>query len=158
MLVWRCGSWSDTASTGRITPPLVPSGVTATLEDEDIVLTWARPNSVHVSSYTVRHQVGADQPFTESERLHGTVTSYRIQDIVGDTIYRLMVRANNDGGDGPWSEQVEIERVLFPTMPTSVSVTTDDQNITLTWSEPDTGSVAGYQITPGLNPSRPPGY
>ena len=141
--------WSDTASTGRITPPLAPSSVTATLEDDDISLTWTRPNSVHVDGYTVRHQAGAEQPFVESEQLDATATSYTIEDIAGDTLYRLMVRANNNGGDGPWSEPVEIERVLFPTVPTTVSVATDDQNITVSWSAPDTGRVAGYHVSYG---------
>ena len=143
------GPWSDTASTGRITPPLAPTGINAVLDGDDITLTWTRPSSVHVSGYTVRHRAGAGEPFTESERLDGTATSYSVQDIAGDTVYRLMVRAHNDGGDGPWSEPVEIERVLFPTMPTGVSVAADDQNITLTWSEPGTGRVAGYHVSYG---------
>ena len=143
------GPWSDTASTGRITPPMAPGGVMAVLDGNDIVLTWTRPSSVHLDGYTVRHQAGADQPFTESERMDRTTTSHTIQDIAGDTIYRLSVRAHNDGGDSPWSEQVEIERVLFPTIPTSVSVATNDQNITLTWNAPDTGRVAGYHVSYG---------
>ena len=143
------GPWSDTESTVRITPPLAPTGINAVLDGDDITLSWTRPSSVHVSGYTVRHRAGAGQPFTESERLDGTATSYKVQDIAGDTIYRLMVRAHNSGGDSPWSEQVEIERVLFPTMPTGVSVATDDQNITLTWSEPDAGRVAGYHVSYG---------
>ena len=143
------GLWSDTASTGRITPPLAPPGINAVLDGDDITLTWTRPSSVHVNGYTVRHRARAGQPFTESERLDGTATSYRIQDIPGDTIYRLMVRAHNDGGDSPWSRHVEIERVLFPSMPTGVSVAADDQNITLTWSEPGTGRVAGYHVSYG---------
>ena len=87
------GPWSDTASTGRITPPLAPPGINAVLDGDDITLTWTRPSSVHVDGYTVRHQAGANQPFTESERLDGTATSYKVQDIAGDTVYRLMVRA-----------------------------------------------------------------
>ena len=143
------GPWSDTASTGRITPPLAPPGINAVLDGDDITLTWTRPSSVHVNGYTVRHRAGADQPFTESERLDGTATSHKVQDIAGDTVYRLMVRAHNDGGDSPWSRHVEIERVLFPSMPTGVSVAAGDQNITLTWSEPGTGRVAGYHVSYG---------
>ena len=143
------GPWSDTVSTGRITPPLAPSSVTATLEGDDISLTWTRPNSVHVDGYTVRHRAGVEQPFVESDRLDATATSYTIEDIAGDIVYRLMVRAHNNGGHGPWSEPVEIERVLFPTAPTSVSVATDDQNITVSWSAPDTGRVAGYHVSYG---------
>ena len=143
------GPWSDTASTGRITPPLAPSSVTATLEDDDISLTWTRPNSVHVDGYTVRHRAGADQPFVESDQLDATATSYTIENIAGDTVYRLMVRAHNYGGNSPWSEHVDIERVLLPSVPTNVSVATDDQNITVSWSAPDTGRIAGYHVSYG---------
>ena len=143
------GPWSDTASTGRITQPLAPSGVSATLNEDDIALTWTRPNSVHVDGYTVRHQAGAEQNFVESERLDGAVTSYSIEDITGDTVYRLSVRAHNDGGNSPWSEHVDIERVLLPSVPTSASVATDDTNITVSWSAPDTGRIAGYHVRYG---------
>ena len=143
------GPWSDTASTGRVTPPVAPTGVNAALNDDDIVLTWTKPSSVHVDGYTVRHRAGADQTFTESDRLAGTTTSYTIEDITGDTVYRLSVRAHNDGGNSPWSEHVDIERVLLPTAPTNVSVASDDQNITVSWSAPDTGRVAGYHVSYG---------
>ena len=144
------GPWSDTASTNTITPPLAPRDASVALDGDDITLTWTRPDSVHVDGYTVRHQAGTGQAFVESGRLTGTATSYTIEDITGDTIYTLSVRAHNDGGDSPWSEQVEIERVLLPTAPASVSVATDDQNITLTWSEPETGRVAGYHVSYGI--------
>ena len=143
------GPWSDTASTGRVTPPLAPTGVNAALSDDDIVLTWTRPSSVHVDGYTVRHQAAAAAEFVASERLAGTATSYTIADITGDTVYRLAVRAHNSGGDSPWSEAVQIERVLMPSVPTSVSVAADDVNITLSWSAPETGRVAGYHVSYG---------
>ena len=143
------GPWSDTASTGRVTPPTAPTGVNAALSHDDIVLTWTRPSSVHVDGYTVRHQTGADQEFAESEQLAGTATSYTVEDITGDTIYRMAVRAHNTGGDSPWSAPVEIERVLLPSTPTSVSVASDDVNITLSWSAPEIGRVAGYHVSYG---------
>ena len=143
------GPWSDTASTGRVTSPMAPTGVNAALNDDDIILTWTRPSSVHVDGYTVQHQAGADQEFVASERLAGTATSYTIADITGDTVYRLAVRAHNSGGDSPWSEAVQIERVLMPSVPTSVSVAADDVNITLSWATPEIGRVAGYHVSYG---------
>ena len=143
------GPWSDTASTGRVTSPMAPTGVNAALNDDDIVLTWTRPSSVHVDGYTVQHQAGADQEFVASERLAGTPTSYTIADITGDTVYRLAVRSHNSGGDSPWSEAVQIERVLMPSVPTSVSVAADDVNITLSWATPEIGRVAGYHASYG---------
>ena len=150
------GPWSDPASTSRVTPPVAPTGVSAALDDNDIVLTWTRPDSVHVDGYTVQHRAGTDQEFVESERLAGTTISYTTRDITGDTVYRLSVRAHNAGGDGPWSEAAEIERVLLPSTPTSVSVATDDSNITLNWSAPDTGRIAGYHVSYGAAESEAP--
>ena len=143
------GPWSDTASTGRVTSPMAPTGVNAALNDDDIILTWTRPSSVHVDGYTVQHQAGADQEFVASERLAGTATSYTIADITGDTVYRLAVRAHNSGGDSPWSEAVQVERVLMPSVPTSVSVAADEVNITLSWTTPEIGRVAGYHVSYG---------
>ena len=69
-------------------------------------------------------------------------------------MYRLQVRAHNAGGDGPWSEAVELEKVLLPSAPTSVSAAADDTNITLNWAAPETGRVAGYHVSYGAASSR----
>ena len=143
------GPWSETASTIRVTPPTAPTGVSASLDGDDIVLTWTRPDSVHVDGYTVRHRASPEAEFTESERLAATPTSYTVEDITGDTVYRLQVRAHNAGGDGPWSEAMELEKVLPPSSPTSVSADADDTNITLNWAAPETGRVAGYHVSYG---------
>ncbi len=43
------GPWSTAVSTSRITPPLAPQDVSASIEDDDIVLSWSKPNSAHTS-------------------------------------------------------------------------------------------------------------
>ena len=143
------GPWSETATTIRVTPPTAPTGVSASLDGDDIVLTWTRPDSVHIDGYTVRYRAGPDAEFTESKRLPATATSHTIEDITGDTVYRLQARAHNASGDGPWSEAVELEKVLLPSAPTSVSVDADDTNITLSWGAPETGRIAGYHVSYG---------
>ena len=119
------GPWSDVASARRITPPRTPGSVQATLDGADIVLTWERPDSVHVSGYTVRHAQG-DGEYTFSDRLPESQTPYRISNAVGDIVHRLGVQAHNDAGDSPWSTDAEITRVLPPGVPTNVQATADD--------------------------------
>ena len=143
------GPWSPAVSTSRITPPLTPQSVSASIEDDDIVLSWTKPNSAHLDGYTVRHGTGDPEEFTHSGRLAADALSYTIPDVPGDTTYHLSVRAHNSGGDSPWSAEVSIERVLQPSVPTSVSASADDEDITLTWSPPDTGRVAGYHVSYG---------
>ena len=139
------GSWSDPASASRITPPAVPQSVSATLNGDDIVVTWTRPDTVHVSGYTVRHQAGDADP-VESERIPEAQTSFRLTDVAGDVAYRIAVRAHNDAGDSPWSDETEITRRLAPSVPTNVAVSVSEGDIVLSWEAPETGTADGYHV------------
>ena len=142
------GPWSATASTGRITPAGVPQSVSVQVEGQDIVMTWERPGTVHISGYTVRHQAG-DAPYIESERLPEGQTSFRMTGVAGDTMYRISVQAHNDAGDSPWSEELEIMRRLAPSTPTGASVSVGEADIGLSWSAPATGAPDGYHVEHG---------
>ena len=142
------GPWSDTASATQVTPPGTPDNISAELDGDDILLTWTRPDSVHISGYTVRHRAGgADH--TESALLPESQTSYRVSDVTGDVAYQLAVKAHNDGGESPWSDDAEITRLLPPGAPTGVTAAADDVNITLSWNAPATGTVHGYHVSYG---------
>ena len=142
------GPWSETASTGRITPAGVPQSVSVHLEGQDIVMSWERPGTVHISGYTVRHQAG-DAPYIESERLPEGQTSFRMTGVAGDTMYRISVRAHNDAGDSPWSDELEIMRRLAPGAPTDASVSVGEADIVLSWNAPATGAPDGYHVEHG---------
>ena len=142
------GPWSETASTGRITPAGVPQSVSVHLEGQDIVMSWERPGTVHISGYTVRQQAG-DAPYIESERLPEGQTSFRMTGVAGDTIYRVSVRAHNDAGDSPWSDELEIMRRLAPSTPTGASVSVGETDIVLSWSAPEIGAPGGYHVEHG---------
>ena len=142
------GPWSETASTGRITPAGVPQSVSIHLDGQDIVMSWERPGTVHISGYTVRHQAG-DAPYTESERLPEGQTSFRMTGVAGDTIYRVSVRAHNDAGDSPWSDELEIMRRLAPSAPANFAVAVGATDIVLSWEAPETGAADGYNVEYG---------
>ena len=142
------GAWSDVESAMRITPAKTPLNVSATLEGADIVLIWERPDSVHISGYTVRHAEG-EGDYTLSDRLSESQTSYRISDVSSDVVHRLGVQAHNDGGDSPWSADAEITRVLPPGVPSNVTAVAGNVNITVSWSVPATGTVSGYHVEYG---------
>ena len=146
------GPWSDIAETQTITPPLTPGSVTVSLEGADLLLTWQRPDSVHVTGYTVRHAQG-DGTYVESAGIPETQTSHRVANIPGDIVHRLGVRAHNDGGDSDWSTDVQITRVLAPLAPTDLQATVSGANITLSWTTPATGTVDGYHVEYGPDDS-----
>ena len=136
------GPWSETASTGRVTPPLAPGALSAAVDGNDIVLTWERPPTVHVDSYTVRHEAGGESTLTT---LPGSETSHRLTNAPGNTLHRFTVRAENSGGQSPWSGPAEITRVLTPPTPTGVAAEAGDLNIVVSWTAV-AGPLDGYQV------------
>ena len=144
------GPWSDPAQATRITPPGMPQNVSAQLDGNDILLTWGRPGTVHISGYTVRHQAG-DAPHVESERLPEGHTSFRMTGVAGDTMYRIYVRAHNEAGDGPWTDEIEIMRRLAPSAPTGVVVSVGQADIVLSWGAPEVGIPDLYRVGYGVD-------
>ena len=142
------GPWSETASATRITPPAIPQSVSAELDGDGIVVTWTRPDTVHVNGYTVRHQAG-DADLVESERIPEAHTNFRLTDVAGDVAYRIAVRAHNNAGDSPWSDKTEITRRLAPSAPANVALTAGEADIVLSWEAPETGTADGYHVQYG---------
>ena len=136
------GPWSKTASTGRVTPPLAPGALSAAVDGNDILLTWERPPTVHVDSYTVRHEAGGESTLTT---LPGSATSHRLTGATGNTLHRFTVRAENSGGQSPWSGPAEITRVLAPPPPADVTAEAGDLNIVVSWTAV-AGPLDGYQV------------
>ena len=136
------GPWSKNASAGRVTPPLAPGALSAAVDGNDILLTWERPPTVHVDSYTVRHEAGGESTLTT---LPGSATSHRLADAPGNTLHRFTVRAENSGGQSPWSEPAEITRALAPPTPADVTAEAGDLNIVVSWTAV-AGPLDGYQL------------
>ena len=136
------GPWSRTASTGRVTPPLAPGALSAAVDGNDILLTWERPPTVHVDSYTVRREAGGESTLTT---LPGSATSHRLTGAPGNTLHRFTVKAENSGGQSPWSGPAEITRVLAPPPPIGVKAEAGDLNIVVSWTAV-AGPLDGYQV------------
>ena len=111
-------------------------------------MSWDRPDTVHVSGYTVRHQAG-DADYVESDRIREEQTNFRMTNVAGDTMYRVAVRAHNDAVDSPWSTDVEILRRLPPSVPTNVAVSIGETSIILSWEAPAVGVPDGYRVEYG---------
>ena len=149
------GPWSDTASATRVTPPGTPQNVAAELVGNDIVLSWERPDTVHISGYTVRHQAG-EAAYVESDRMSQGQTSFRMSDVAGDVTYRISVRAHNDAGDSPWSPEIQVMRRLVPSVPANVTVSVGETDIVFSWGTPEIGAPDGYHVEYGVDGSDQP--
>ena len=140
------GPWSEDATTMRITPPAAPATVSAAVDGNDIVVTWERPDTVHIDGFTVGHRTDVNDQYTTSPQTPADATSYRIDDVTGDVTYHIAVKTHNQAGESAWSDETTTLRRIAPSMPTSVTATVGNDNIVVSWQAPETGTADGYRV------------
>lgn len=126
------------------TPPSVPAVVTCLQEisDDDIenphyspstclAVSWEKPcdHGSEILAYSI--DFGDKQPLTV-----GKVTSYIIDNLQPDTIYRIRIQALNSLGAGPFSHMIKLKtKPLPPDPPRLECVAFSHQNLKLKWGE-----------------------
>ena len=140
--------WSDEASATRIMPPATPSDLSATVDGNDIAVSWTRPDAVHLNGYEI--SISRSDTGTETtEALGADATSYRTT-ADPDVTYSFKVRAHNDGGQSNWTDTVEATRIVPPAAPDTINAQAGDADITVTWSQSTSRFVDGYHLRYGV--------
>ena len=142
------GPWSETAAAMRITTPDMPGSLSAAVEGNDIVISWTRPATVHLTGYALHITNSADDN-ASTEIIAAGVTSHRMINAAADVSYSFKIRAQNDGGSSAWTEVVDATRIVPPAAPERISAETGDNDITVTWSSSNARFVDGYQLRHG---------
>ena len=70
--------------------------------------------------------------------------------------YQYRVQAHNSAGNGPWSTTETATRLLAPQIPTGVGAQVSGSAILLTWTAPESGIVASYEVEYGITGSTTP--
>ena len=141
--------WSDDQEIIRRLPPSVPTNVTVTVGETDIVLSWGAPATGSPDGYRVEYgEPDDDQPHTAN--LRADQTSYTHADNVEGVTYQYRVQAHNSAGDSPWSDAMTAQRTLAPPPPTDLAASVSGSAITLSWQAPTTGIVETYDIQYGV--------
>ena len=142
------GPWSNAASTTRVTPPNTLTGLTASVDGNDIAVSWTRPDAVHLNGYELGVS-RSDTGIESTESLGADATSYQVSDAAADVTYSFRIRAHNDGGTSAWSDTVDATRVVAPAAPATIEAQAGDTDITVTWSASPARFVDGYQVSYG---------
>lgn len=134
-----------------IGPPSAPGNLRAVSRDSSIELEWDPPLSdggSPLTGYTIRHLSTPYQNWVEVS-LTGTGTTHTLTGLENGTAYDIEVRAVNDEGPGPWSEQITDVPFTTPSQPQSLTLTAGDAGAAAVWSAPtDDGgsSLRGYRL------------
>ncbi|MFG1605008.1 fibronectin type III domain-containing protein [Actinoplanes sp. NPDC049265] len=128
------------------TVPAAPTGIVVVYRGTAATVTFTAPASTGGAAIT-GYQVSLDDgatwrplPVTGTDRLTGTVTG-----LTAGADYTVRVRAVNDAGAGPGSDDYAVGRT--PAAPTGVRVARDGSTATVTFTPPEDETVTGYEVS-----------
>ena len=120
-------------------PPLAPARLTATaVGSSQVNLVWTIPDQrgAAITAFHVERRVG-NGAWGNQVVIADPVTSTSLTGLAASTNYTFRVRGVNSAGNGAWVESTQVRtgtNITAPARPGSISVTTDDTQLSLSWS------------------------
>ena len=151
------GPWTGTI-TARVKddPPAAPTGLTAArVAHDSVILTWTSPSSGStVTSYRILRGTDANSLSAIADDTGSTGTEYTDSTVAAETTYYYAVLALNQDGDGQQSDTARATTPAAPSLPsapTGLIATPSHDRVSLSWDDPQNGSITGYQIWRGAD-------
>jgi titin len=140
---------TNAAGTGVFTQPITstpfvapdaPTSVTAGAADSSVALSWTAPTNVPSTSiigYRVERAPATGSTWTVvAANTASSLTSYTVTGLTNGTEYRFRVTALISAGAGTVSSVVNATPFGVPSIPTGLTATAGDTQVTLAWSAP----------------------
>ena len=141
-------AWSSSVSGTPDQAPRKPSKPTVTRGDQQLSVSWSAPtnNGTDITDYDVQYKKSSDSDWT-SHSFTGTGTSTTITGLDNGTQYDVQVRAENDAGEGAWSDSRKATPATTPSAP-SPTVSEGHRQLVVSWSEPSDGGddITDYDV------------
>ena len=139
--------WSPSGSgqTGALGAPDVPTGLSATRGNRQVMLSWVQPSGgAEVTHYEYEQDVSGRWISTRS-----TDTDYTVTGLTNGQSYTFRVRAvNSAGASAASTASASVTPATVPGAPTNLGVTGGDQQVMLSWTAPASNggeSITGYE-------------
>ena len=132
--------------------PAKPTGLTATATHDQVALTWDDPQDDSITGYVILRRVRVNDvggEFSELAPDTGTAaTTYTDDSVAADTTYTYRIKAINGRGVSERSRWYHVDTPAppVPAKPTGLTGAATHDTVTLTWDDPDDGSITGYVI------------
>ena len=139
------GAGAASAASPNITPatePDAPTGLSATVSDQEVDLIWTAPTS-NGGAPILRYEYELDFSGTWTST-GGTATSYTVTGLTNGQSYTFRVRAVNRVGAGLASSSqsaTPTSTVVAPDTPTDLSATPGNRQVMLSWVQPSGGAA-----------------
>jgi fibronectin type 3 domain-containing protein len=124
------------------TPPSAPTNLLASPGDGQVTLSWTAPTTGNVVSYTLTRTTAGADSHTDIPNLKAT--TYQDSPLTNGTTYSYVVSASNGTCLSVPSLPASATPVKSCNLlaPTGVTVAAGNQQVTISWSAPDAGSLS----------------
>ena len=137
--------WAGPVTARVVNPPPPPTQVSASVQGNDVRVSWTAPGAGIAESYDVSYGV-VGQASAETASVEAPATGFVHNNPLGDTAYEYRVRSVNASGSSEWSEAATAMRVIPPPPPTGLTADAEQTDIILPWTAPESGIVDHYQL------------
>ena len=124
--------------------------VPAASGDGQVVLSWDDPGNPTIDEYQLSQSAPPPPPpeWSEITGSNATTTTHTVTGLTNYTGYSFQIRAVNETGAGPASKSASAApRLPKPVKPTGLGAVAGDENVTLSWQDPNDSTIDVYQIS-----------
>ena len=132
--------------------PAKPMGLSATLSDDRVVLTWEDPDDDTITGYVILRRIRVNNVGGEFGVLEANTgsaaTTYTDDTVAAGITYTYRIKAINEHGESERSLWFHIDTpsAPVPDKPTGLTAVASDDRVVLTWEDPDDDTITGYVI------------
>ena len=143
------GAESDEVSATPVASvPGKPTGLAALTGDGQITLQWTDPADATIRKWQYAYKTTSGYgSWTDMSGSGATTTGHTVGSLTNGTTYTIRIRAVNDVGDGPESDEVSATPLSVPAKPAGFAVTAGDAQVALEWDDPLNASIAKWQYS-----------
>ncbi len=135
--------WAGPVTARILNPPQPPTGLTATVQGQDVLVSWTAPETGVTGGYHLQHR----QEGTEEWNQTGVDgTAYTHDAPLADVFHEYRVRSHNGAGESGWTAAASARRINLPLTPAGLTAKAGEENISVSWTAPPSGIVDGYDL------------
>ena len=145
-------SYGEPSAIARATPiavPAKPDGLTATVANLLVELSWNDLGDDSVTGWEIRRRLLGAAAWGAWSAIPGSdadTTSHRLNDIPANQTSELQIRAVNPSGDGAESDPVEAAPLIAPAAPTGVTATALGREVVLAWPATSDETITHWEV------------
>ena len=135
------------ASARPTAKPAKPTGLSAEVGNEQLLLSWDHPQNSTITKYQYRYKGGGGDygAWTDMAGSGASTTSHTVGGLTNDIEHTLQIRSVNAHGSSPASAEVSESPEAVPRKPAGFAAAAGNASVALSWTNPSDSTITQYQ-------------